>query len=142
MSESIHTSPAVLLDLGNVGIVSGILLPSCIEAELLHYFICSFVMAAIFDVSLTPRSESVHTSPAVLLDHEHVGMAFGITLLSCIIAEILRHFISTSGYGGIFDLPLTLTSECVHTSSAVLADIENVAVVFGILLLSCTKAEI
>ena len=34
----------------------------------------------------------------VLVDTENVGVAFGISLLSCIYTEILRCFISTSGY--------------------------------------------
>ena len=45
-------------------------------------------MAAIFDVSVTRMSDSVHTISAVLLDPEDVGLAFGISLLSCIEAEI------------------------------------------------------
>ena len=48
------------------------------------------VMAAIFDLPLTPMSESVHISSAVMTDLENVGVAFGITLLSCVEAEILR----------------------------------------------------
>ena len=55
------------------------------------------VMAAILDLSLTPMSESVQISLAVLLDPENVGLAFGISLLSFIEAEILRCFIYTSG---------------------------------------------
>ena len=58
------------------------------------------LMAAIFDLSLTPMSESVHTSPTELLDPETVDVAFGISLLSSIEAEILRYFICTSGNGG------------------------------------------
>ena len=42
----------------------------------------------------------------------------------------------------IFDLPFTPMSENVHNSSAVLADLENVDAAFGILLLTCMKAEI
>ena len=42
----------------------------------------------------------------------------------------------------IFDLPVTLMSDCVHTSSAVLVDTENVGGAFGTSLLSCVKAEI
>ena len=57
-------------------------------------------MAAIFDLPCTPVSESVHTSSVVLVDLEIVGIAFGISLPSCIEAEILRYFIVTSGYGG------------------------------------------
>ena len=48
------------------------------------------VMAAIFDLLLTPISEFVHTITAVLLDPESVDVAFGISLLSCIAAEILQ----------------------------------------------------
>ena len=43
-----------------------------------------------------------------------------------------------------FDLPLTSMSETesVHTSSVVLADLENVGVAFGISLLSYIETEI
>ena len=58
------------------------------------------VMAATFNLSPTPMSESVHTSSAVLLDPANVGVAFGILLLSCITADILRYFLVTSSDGG------------------------------------------
>ena len=45
-------------------------------------------MAAIFDLSVTRMSESVHTISAVLLDPENVGVALGILLISCLEAEI------------------------------------------------------
>ena len=62
---------------------------------------CSLpVMAAIYDLSVTRMSESVHTCPAVLLDPENVGVAFGIASLSSVEAEVLRYFICTSGIGG------------------------------------------
>ena len=57
-------------------------------------------MAAIFDLPLTPMSESVHPYTTDLLDPENVGAAIGILLLSGIEAEILRYFICTSGNGG------------------------------------------
>ena len=57
-------------------------------------------MAAIFDLPLTPLSESVHISSTELLDPEVVGVAFGISLLPGIEAEILRYFICTFGNGG------------------------------------------
>ena len=47
-------------------------------------------MVAIFYLLLTPISESVHTSPAVLLDPENVGQAYEISLLSCIETGIMR----------------------------------------------------
>ena len=55
-------------------------------------------MAAIFDLPLTPLSDSVHTSPSELLDPKNVGVAIGISLISCIEAEILRFYLSTSGF--------------------------------------------
>ena len=42
----------------------------------------------------------------------------------------------------IFDIPLTLISESVHTSPVVLANLGNVGVVFPISLPSCVWAEI
>ena len=45
-------------------------------------------MAAIFNLPLTPTSESVHIIPAVLLDRENVGVAFEVSLLSYVRAEI------------------------------------------------------
>ena len=45
-------------------------------------------MAAIFDLSLSVMSESVHICPAVLLDPENVGVTFRISLLSYIDVEI------------------------------------------------------
>ena len=45
-------------------------------------------MAAIFNLPLTPLLNSVHTSPTELLDPENVGVAVGISLLSCIQADI------------------------------------------------------
>ena len=43
------------------------------------------------------RRQSVHTSSAMLADLENVGDDFGISLLSYIEAELLHHFIRTSG---------------------------------------------
>ena len=57
-------------------------------------------MAAIFELLVTPIMKSVHTSPAVLLDHTNGGVAFGISSLSSLEAKILRYFIYTSGNGG------------------------------------------
>ena len=61
------------------------------------------VMADIFDLPVIATSERVHISPfapAVLLDPENVGVAFGTASLSSIEAEILRYFICSSGIGG------------------------------------------
>ena len=45
-------------------------------------FYVLLVMATIFELPLTHMSESVPIVPAVLLDIENVGVAFGILLLS------------------------------------------------------------
>ena len=57
-------------------------------------------MAVIFALPLTPMLDSVHTSTAELLDPENVIVAFGLSLLSNIEADILRYFTCTSGNGG------------------------------------------
>jgi len=57
-------------------------------------------MAAIFDLPLTPMSECVRTSSTVLLDPKNVGVAFGISLTTCI--KALRCFISIHVFGGHF----------------------------------------
>ena len=46
------------------------------------------LMAAIFDLPVTPTSESIFNSPTGLLDPENVGVAVGISMLSHIQAEI------------------------------------------------------
>jgi len=55
-------------------------------------------IADIFDLPLAPMSKSVQTSPAVLLDPTNVGAYFGILLISCTEAEVLRCFISTARF--------------------------------------------
>ena len=47
-------------------------------------------MVAMFDLSVTPTSKSIHTSLAMLQIPENVGVAVEISLLSNIEAEILR----------------------------------------------------
>ena len=46
------------------------------------------LMAAIFDLPVTPTSERSHSKHRVLLDPENVEVAVGASLLSCIPAEI------------------------------------------------------
>ena len=46
------------------------------------------LMAAIFDLPVTPTSESTYDSSTMLLDPENMGVADGISLLSYIQAEI------------------------------------------------------
>ena len=56
------------------------------------------LMAAIFDLPVTPTSKSIYDSSTVLLDPENVGVAAGISVLSCIQAEI---------YGIAYVLPVS-----------------------------------
>jgi hypothetical protein len=102
-------------------------------------------MAAIFDFPLSLTSDSVHCSLIVLLDPENTGLAVGISLLSCIQAEIcvaLTCFISTSSVAAIFDFSLSLTSDSVHTTPIVLLYPENMGVAVEISLLSFLECEI
>ena len=46
------------------------------------------LMAVIFDLPVTPTSESIYNSSTVLLDPENVGVAAGVSLLSHIQAEV------------------------------------------------------
>ena len=94
------------------------------------------------DSSLTPMSDSVHTSPTESLDPGNVGVAFRISLLSSIEADILRYVICTSSNGDHLWFTTYLMSDSVHICSTVLLDPENVGVAFGILLLSCVSAKI
>jgi len=73
--RSVHISLTELLNPKDVDEAFGNLLQSSVDAEILHYFLCTVlpVMAAIFDFPLTPMSKSVHTSPAVLLDPPQCG---------------------------------------------------------------------
>ena len=48
-------------------------------------------MTAIFDFRQTRTSDSIPISLSVLLNPENMGIAVGISLLSCIEAEILCH---------------------------------------------------
>jgi len=71
----------------NGGVAVGISLLSCIQAEI---FVIAYVrlMAAIFDLLVTVTLESIRISYSVLLDPENVVVAIGISLLSCLEAEI------------------------------------------------------
>ena len=77
----------------------GVTLSPGIEAEILRITTRTTVnggyyphvlplMAAIFDLPLTPMSESVHTSTTELLNPENVNVTFEISWIFCIVAEI------------------------------------------------------
>ena len=83
----------------NMGIAVGILMLSSVQAEINNTAYVFPVMAAIFDLPLTPLLDSVHNSPTELLHPETVGVAFGILFLSSTEVEIMRYFIFASGNG-------------------------------------------
>ena len=80
----------MLLDPESVGTAFVILLLSCMEAETLRYSTCTPANGGQLDLNTHPDvGEFSHYSFAVLLSPEHVGVAFGILLISYIEAEIL-----------------------------------------------------
>jgi hypothetical protein len=82
----------VLLDPENMVIAVGMSLLSRIQAEIYDISYLLPVNAAIFDLRHTQKSDSILTSLIVLPDPENIGIAFAISLLSCIPAEL--HVIS------------------------------------------------
>ena len=85
-------------------------------------------MATMFDLPVTPTSESIHTSIIVLLDPEIVGVAVGILLLSSIQAEIydIENVLQVNGgFVWFTNQPDVGRSESIHTSPAALLDPEN-----------------
>ena len=85
-----------------MGVATGISLLSYIEAEIYDIAYVLPVMAAIFDLPITPTSDSIHTSLTVLLDPNNVRVATGIVLRSHIEAEIYVYpsaeFLRTNGW--------------------------------------------
>ena len=86
-------------------------------------------------------SGSLHSSLNVQLDPENMGIAFGISLLSCIEADTLCHFYFRL-MAAIFDFRHTQTSYSIATSLSVLPDPENMGIAVGISFLCCLQAEI
>jgi hypothetical protein len=78
----------VLLSQVNMGIAGGISLLSCIQAEINVMTYLLPVKAAIFNFSLTRTSSSVCSGPVVLPSSDNMGIADGISLLSCSQAEM------------------------------------------------------
>ena len=100
-------------------------------------------MAAIFDFQHTQTSDSTPTCLCILPDPENMGISVGISLLSCIEAEM---YVMSHNYfwlmAAIFDFKHTQTSDSIPTSLCMLPDPKNMGIAVGISLLSCTEAEI
>ena len=90
----------MLLEHRKMGLAFGITLLSYIRAEKKRISNCTFrFVQNIFDLTVTTTTKII--SPSLLLDPENVGVAVGISLLSCIQAEIpvIAHVLPvTSGH--------------------------------------------
>ena len=148
MSESVITSPAVMLDPGNVGVVFGISLLSRIEGEILRCFICTSGNGSHIWITTIRVVEEFTRLPCrvgVGLPTKCGCIALGISLLSYMEAEKLCYCIFTSGY----DNQLWFTSyanigesESVHAGPVLLLIPEIVGVAFRISLLHCIQINI
>jgi len=83
-------------------------------------------VAAIFDLLFILTSESIRISRSVLMDTENVGLAVGISSLSCIQAEIFDIAYVLPVMSAIFDFPgHSSIEEYSLYSSNVLLDLKN-----------------
>jgi len=87
-TTSLHNSLVVLPDLKNTGIAVLISLISCIEAEITLFQIYFRLISAIFDLSFFQTWDNIRSSLIGLPDLENMGIAVGISFLSCIEAKI------------------------------------------------------
>ena len=90
MLDSLRSSPVVLPSPDNMGVTGGISLLSCLKAEIYVTLFPTYyrLTATMFDLPVTPMSESIHTNLIVLLGPENVGLTVGILLLRYTQAEI------------------------------------------------------
>jgi len=79
---------------------------------------------------------------SVIIITYYVGVAVGISSLSCIKAEKFVIAYVLPAMVAIFDLLVTLTSQSIRISSSVLRDPENVGIAVRISSLSCIQAYI
>ena len=98
-SESILASLSVLPDPENISTAVGY---RCYRVLKLSYALCNIyfrLMAAIFDIPLIRTLGSLRSSLVVLPDSEIVGIAVGISLLSCIRAEayVISYLLPVNG---------------------------------------------
>ena len=94
------------------------------------------LMAAILHLTATPMSKSIHTTYVELLDPENVGMALEFCCCHVYKLRYTLFHVYFRLQAAIFDLPLTLTSDSMCNSPAVLLDPENMGLGVGISLLS------
>jgi len=95
-------------------------------------------MAAIFDLSLLRTSDSLRGSLVVSPDLENMGIAVGISLLSCIEVKIyvISYLLPVNGSHLLF-LFYFQTWDILRISLIGLPDLENISSAVGMSLLSC-----
>jgi len=121
----IRSSLIVLPDLENMGnIAVGILLLLCIEVEIYVISYLLPVIGTIFDLSPIRTSGILWSTSVVLPDLEDIGIAVGISLLSCIEADTLSR-IYFRLMAAIFNFSLIRTSGSLRGSLVVSPDLEN-----------------
>jgi hypothetical protein len=91
--------------------------------------------------SLIRTSGSVRSGLVVFPDPKNDDLAVGISLLSCIEAEIYVVSYLLPVLAAIFDFSLIRTSDSVRSSLIVLSDPKKAGIVAGVSSLSCIKAE-
>ena len=138
-SHSIFMSPNGMLDPEKSGMAVGISLISCLGAEI-HAFEVKRPPSWICPLSVSPHIISV--SPIGKLDSENIGIAVGISLISCLGGEISAITVQRPP-SWIFPLPVR--SHCLPTSFSRLLEPQHLAVVavaVEISYISCLGAEL
>ena len=99
-------------------------------------------MAAIFDLPLTPMSESVRTSSTVLVNLENVGVAFGILLL-CLVYKLRYNYFKLNGrHLGFLTSAYLLTSDYHLQNTRGMSAPKNMGAAVGILLLTSVELHV
>ena len=139
-SHIILTSSSGLLDLKNVGLAVGNPLISCLRAQR-HAIEDELSPSWIFPLPVLSRS--IFMSPKGMLDPEITEMAVGISLISCLEAEI-HAFEIWRPPSWIFPLPVL--SHSIRLSPSGMLDLKNVGFAVGtsviFCVLPCLEAEI
>jgi len=95
----------------------------------------SVIMAVIMNLLM---SDNILLSTSELAILENMIVSFGISILSCLQAEIYVYGLAAA----ILDFWLPLTSDNILLSAIELAILENMVCAFGISILLCLQAEI
>ena len=98
-------------------------------------------MAAIFDLLVTPMSDSVHTSPAVFLDPKMWSNLWDSIAVMDRSGDNSLFHIYCRLMAAIFDSPFTPISHSVNMSPVVFLDHKNAGLVLRFPLLPCIEAE-